>query len=272
MIAEIGKINNSLGVEIRFTRKSAVEHIPLFEKIDLYLDAYCNFYNISVEKVNAAIMKFKRRYIEDIKNFIKNRKYPFEIDTKDFDLSRVEYDLFLISSMLFTRHRFNIAKELQQLKLKGKHGAIIGIGSGIELALIGDNIDQFSAYDIEISDFVKNNYPDVKFFNKGFTCEPKGYDIILAIDTIEHDQHPFELIRDSYQSLRGNGLFIVTMAKNVPQFDHYYNFISEEDTERKIADTGFSIEYKKNIPHNYYLYSHLYKIDACNLLYILRRQ
>ncbi len=55
----------------------------------------------------------------------------------------------------------------------------------------------------------------------------KKYDTIFAIELLEHLENPYEIMESFGRSLKKDGRLIITTARNVPQFDHLFNFTDE---------------------------------------------
>lgn len=268
MIQKIAKYNGLIGLESRLLFKRLdSESKKIYEKVDTFLEEYCSYNNISAEQASQAIQKFIDKYKFDMDNFLKEEKFPFELNNDKFDLSREEYDLFLISSILFTPHRFNIIRCLDKIKPKDKKISIIGVGSGIEISFLGTALNSVSAYDLTISSFTKNYFKTINFKEELFKIEKNTYDMIYAIELIEHVEQPYELIQNIYDSLQQGGRLIITTIKDVPQFDHLINFKSSSFFEKNIKEIGFNILEKVFIPHEY----RFSKIEANNTFYILEK-
>lgn len=268
MIKSIIEYDRKLGLEHRQLRQKLThKDEKVIELADNYLDAYCEFYKITVENVVAAIRKFSARYLEDIVQFQQRGNYPSAGAGHEFRLSRQEYDLFLISSIFFTPHRFEIFKQLHKLAFPFGNCLSIGVGSGIELEFVQPHVTQCTAYDLEISEFTKLKYPDVRFRESLFVGQEKNFSTIFLIELIEHLNHPYQLIAQLFSALAPNGKLILTTAKNIPQFDHVYNFQSDELFEQRVQEIGFQIVQKIIIPHKYLFL----KIDAENVFYVLEK-
>ena len=67
--------------------------------------------------------------------------------------------------------------------------------------------------------------------------------------------------------MKKNSRLVCTTAKNIPQFDHLYNFTSSADFEKKVKKIGFKIFYSNKIDHLY----DLQKINSNNIFYILKK-
>jgi hypothetical protein len=144
---------------------------------------------------------------------------------------------------------------------------IVGVGSGLELALLRDKFRNIDAYDLSISGFCKHRFSDLNLYEKKFgpPCERK-YNHIYAIELLEHLECPYEILSYFSRSVKKHGSLIVTTVKNVPQFDHLYNFRNEYEFEKNVKSLGFDILCKEVIRHNYVFFD----VDANNCLYVLR--
>ena len=67
--------------------------------------------------------------------------------------------------------------------------------------------------------------------------------------------------------MKNGSKIICTTAKNIPQFDHLYNFKSQINFENKIKKIGFKIIFKKIILHNL----DLQNIKSDNVFYIIKK-
>ena len=85
----------------------------------------------------------------------------------------------------------------------------------------------------------------------------------IPFNEISFLEKPLELIECIYESLSKNGKFITSTAKNIPQFDHLYNFINENEFEDKVKKIGFKIDNKEKINHA----SFDKRIQSNNILY-----
>jgi 2-polyprenyl-3-methyl-5-hydroxy-6-metoxy-1,4-benzoquinol methylase len=159
-------------------------------------------------------------------------------------------------------------KNISEAENNSDNCLIVGAGSGLELLLLRDKFRNVDAYDISISDFCKYKFSDLNLFEKKYDsgCEKK-YDAIYAIELLEHLENPYEILSDFSQSLKKNGRLIVTTIKNVPQFDHLFNFSDENEFETKVKNLGFNVLHKQVIKHNYYLF----RLDANKCFYVMSR-
>lgn len=234
--------------------------------VTAFLDGYAAFNRITREIALDSYMTTIRRYANDIRTFIQNGKYPLEIDPGQPMLSRQDYDLFLILTILVTRHRCAIMEELLKFPATGK-ALVIGVGSGVELNFVGAPANS-DAYDLYINSYARSAFPAWNFHEELYRPGAgRLYHAIYAIELLEHLDDPYALLKDCHDSLRPDGRLIVTTATNVPQFDHRYNFVSDEEFKNRARDLGLVVEYERVIPHDYART----QIGARNSFYVFSR-
>jgi hypothetical protein len=265
MIEELSTTNKTIGLQYRFLKNNP-DYKRIQNIVDNYLIDYCKYYNIDVNKLDAYLGKFINRYQNDMNLFLETGKYPLETGMDLFDLTRIEYDLFLLSSILFTKHRFAIANNLNQLDFNVERIAFIGVGSGVEIALAGKNYLSAYAYDVTVSDFIKKKFEKVVFRERFFAKEKEKFNVVVALELLEHVVGYKDLIVDISETLVNRGAFVCTIACNVPQFDHVVNF-DVNDFENFILKY-FIIVKKVLIKHDY----KMSQIDAKNVFYVLMKR
>jgi hypothetical protein len=203
----------------------------LYGFVDDYFKDYCAFSGISIDDVLDIKQRFAKDYTNDIEKFIETGNYPIEIASgNQRSLERHEYDVILISSYLLEKPRFEILLWLSQQKFINKKILAIGIGPGVELAVILDFLKcqcTVEAYDLEFSDFVNNRYGD-KVKKELFTCTNEKFDVVILIEVLEHVSNPVDLLTVSSKSMADGGHLYATTAIDIPQFDHLYNFKQNE--------------------------------------------
>ena len=214
-----------------------------------FLENYAAFNHITPEAALASYTETTRRYMRDIQAFTATGKYPLEIDPQQWKLGRTDYDLFLILTILVTRHRRAIMEEIMKTSVPGK-SLVIGVGSGVELGFI-QAPEGGDAYDLYINSYARQVYPQWNFHEEWYRPSARRYEAVYAIELLEHLEEPYGFIADCHASLAPGGRFIATTASHVPQFDHRYNFVSDEDFERRTLELGFELESKRLIPHEY---------------------
>lgn len=240
----------------------------VLKKLKSYIDSYINYKNLNAEEVIENYDHYVKAYINDVNNFLKNSKYPIEINPVQREISRMEYDIFLIMSTVLTYHRYRIMENITN-QGGGESAIFIGFGSGLEIELTKDKFKKIYAYDLIINDFCCHMHPEVNFRQSPFTdSENIKYGNIYLIEFLEHIKNPYEFLQICINTLNPNGQIILTTATDVPQFDHLYNFESDHNEfEKRIKNMGLNVIYKEDIPHKYLLS----KLKAKNTFYILEK-
>lgn len=241
----------------------------LYKKTADYLDLYVIENKLCIEEIIAAYETYVSNFNKHCKAFIRTGEYPLHLGTDISDISREEYDLVLILSVLLTAHRFRIMEIIDNSGRSGGTRLFVGAGPGLELYL-SENLDQENyVYDVSLNEGLKEIFPKVKFFTDYFSAQYTDYfDSIFLIEILEHLDDPIELLRNALLALKEEGLVYLTTATDIPQFDHLYNF-PEDHTEfdLKIADMGFEIMLKEKISHEYLLMN----VSPSNHFYILKK-
>ena len=234
-----------------------------------YFVSYISYFNLSDEQISDKHIEFLNEYRLHLREFEKTHKIPYQNKTNS-KKERLDYDIPLLCSSFLTYHRYCIFETLYNKINAGLNQSVlvIGVGPGIELAILKDKSKNISAYDTDIAAFIKTTFPEVHFSEKHFVYEPdKLYDKILLIEMLEHLENPGILLTDVMKSLKPHGRIHFTTAVNIPQFDHVYNFeLNDKNIENWIAKNDFEIEYKLDIPHNYTI-----KVNAYNCYYIIKK-
>ncbi|GEM_PF-675048 len=270
-----GMLKASRKLELEYelaTAKASESAIRVMSAAADFLEGYAGFNRISPEAALESYLNTNHRYVRDIQAFIATGKYPLEIDPEQWDLDRTDYDLSLILSILMAPHRRVIMEEIAKTSIP-RRSLVIGVGSGIELGFI-HAADGGDAYDLYINGYARQAYPQWNFHEELYCPSVRRYEAVYAIELLEHLAEPYALIADSLESLEPGGRFITTTASNVPQFDHRYNFVSDEDFERQVEAFGFEMESKRVIPHEYGLMniraSNVF--SARNVFYVFRKK
>ena len=237
-----------------------------------FLEGYAVFNHITQEAALASYIETNRRYVSDIQAFTIAGKYPLEMNPQLEGLGRTDYDLSLIISILVAPHRRIIMEEIMKTSIPGKP-LVIGVGSGIELGFI-QAAEGGDAYDLYINVFARQLFPQWSFHEELYRPSDRRYEAVYAIELLEHLDNPYSLVADCAQSLVPGGRFVTTTASNVPQFDHRYNFVSDEDFEKRIVELGFEMESKRVIPHEYRLMGIRARdaLQARNVFYVFRKK
>ncbi len=246
--------------------KLNARQLKVYNQINKYLEEYLKFYDIRPKKVISLYKNFLKSYSSDCKKFIETNCYPVQLIDEINTLDRIEYDVTLIISCLLSFHRFTIIDEITNHKYISESSLFIGIGPGLEIFLLKDRFEKFEAYDTEISNFIKNKF-NKNIYEKKFSYKKKLYKNIFAIEIIEHLEKPYELLSELFNSLDKDGIITLTTAKNIPQFDHLYNFENENDFLQNIEKIGLKVVYKKIIDHQ----SLVKELNANNVFYRLKK-
>ncbi|MEO7445226.1 MAG: methyltransferase domain-containing protein [Ferruginibacter sp.] len=242
---------------------------PLYLQVEKYLAAYCDFNNISAEKAIHEYTRYISQYNKDCKAFAKTGEYPLEADKTEFTISRESYDVVLMLSVLFTRHRFSIMSLLQQYAGDATEALYIGLGSGLEIDLTKNSFRHITGYDLTVNDFLATKFPSASLHSTLYTGQQADhFDAIFLIELLEHLDDPYDLIKICYNSLKKNGRVLLTTATDIPQFDHLYKFaVDHMDFEEKIKAIGFRIVFKEKITHQYLSIN----ISPCNHFYVIEK-
>jgi 2-polyprenyl-3-methyl-5-hydroxy-6-metoxy-1,4-benzoquinol methylase len=214
----------------RLRRSLSENEHALYCYIDGYLNDYCRFYGLAPKDIIQFREEFSRQYQIDLANFAENQKYPSQLDGQIWAGGRIEYDIILIISLLLEKHRFRMASWLAG-HLHEKDVLCIGIGPGVELGIVseflGGNDTKVVGYDVKVSDFVLARYGELarqEYFYAGI----RKYEAILLIEVLEHLAVPESLVSEAAKSLTAHGRLFLTTAIDIPQFDHFYNFVPGE--------------------------------------------
>ncbi len=247
-----------------------IRESELYGKVKSYLKKYVDHNGISVEIVDEYYSNFIRLYNKHCKQFIKTNNYPIENGLNDYSITREEYDIVLLLSVLFAPHRFKIMQLLYDNNPTNTGNALfIGLGPGLELSLTRNNINNVDTYDLSANKFLFSEFSDIKINKELYTGQQQDfYNTIYMIELLEHVDNPYDLLKISYNSLRHGGKVFLTTATDIPQFDHFFNFpLDHTDFEDKIHRMGFSILKKEVIMHDYLTL----ELKPSNHFYILEK-
>lgn len=265
-------LNGSRIFDVQFTKLLESNEIN-YEVLQILINYFVSFishFNISDKQIIDKHLEFLNQYNLHLKTFAKSNKYPYQ-NNINLKKDRVDYDITLLCSTFLSYPRYCIFETLHsKINVQDDQDVlVVGVGSGIELAILNGISKNTFAYDTDIGSFTKKTFPFVHFFEKHFYYEPhKLYDKIILIELIEHLKYPENLLIDSMKSLKPNGRIHFTTAVNIPQFDHLINFkLNDPDLEKCILKHNFEIEFQLNIPHNYQM-----KIEAYSCYYIIKKQ
>lgn len=229
-----------------------IKQSALMKEVGAYLDKYANFNHITVDVVIEMYTDFISTYNRHCKIFIKTGKYPTENGLDNFFISREAYDITLLLSVLFTKHRFRIMQLLSQQPAADK-ALFIGLGSGLEMSLNRKKYKEIHAYDLSINEFVYSEFASQQIHTELYKGQRQDYfDAIYLIELLEHLEDPFQLLEICHGSLKKGGRISLTTATDIPQFDHLYNFPKDHrNFEERLNQLGYTIIIKEIIEHNY---------------------
>ena len=235
-----------------------------------YIDKYIKYKDSNAEELKSHYEHFLKQYSKDIKEYTNSDIYPALGDGKKYEITREEYDVSLLLSTILSQHRYDIMTSIYDILTPLDSALVIGSGVGIELEIINKSYKNISAYDIEIDEFCNTIHSNVSFYEEEFVGDnSKKYNDIYIIELLEHLNNPYELLKNTKKSLKKNGRVIITLAVNMPQFDHVINFDNLDLFKKEIDNLDFLISFEKNIPHEY-LVNKL--TNSSNIFMILQRK
>jgi hypothetical protein len=262
-------INNSRFLQVLYDNlPDNVRKSPLYDEVKIYLEKYSDFNNISPDAAIDIYTGFITSYNKHCRQFNKTGKYPFENGEVKSSISREDYDIVLLLSVLFAPHRFRIMELINQ-KNEANKALFIGLGPGLEVYLTKKYISEIHTYDLSANKFLFSEFSDITINMELYSGQKQDYfDSIYLIELLEHLEDPYDLIKICYDSLRKNGKMFLTTATDLPQFDHLFNFKEDHlDFESKVEKIGLSILKKELVPHNYLTM----EIKPLNHFYILEK-
>lgn len=241
---------------------------PNYQKLCAYLSGYLEFNKVSVDQATEVYTRFISSYNKDCRQFIKTNRYPYELNPEIVKISREDYDIILLFSVLFSPHRFRIMELIHENKGTGK-ALYIGLGPGLELLFTNSDYSKKIAYDLAVNLFLNKEFNEVEFNHELYTGQYTDYfNSIYMIELLEHVPNPFQLLEIAYNSLKAGGKVLLTTASNIPQFDHVYNFSADHtDFESNLQAIGFTIMLKEKIKHNYLTVD----LNSSNHFYIIEK-
>jgi SAM-dependent methyltransferase len=244
-----------------------IRNSKLYAALADYFERYTAFNNINADAAIDIYTDYITTFNKHCKQFINTGKYPVENGITNLSLTREQYDVILILSVLLTPHRFRIMEILEQQKPSDK-ALFIGLGPGLEMLLTTDKYKEMHAYDLQLNNFLYKEFPNVSIKAELYTGQyPDYFDAIYLIEILEHLSDPYELLAICGRSLKKGGRILLTTATDIPQFDHLYNFpLAHDAFNARITEMGFRILSSEAIPHHYMTlklnpYNHFYIIE-----------
>jgi SAM-dependent methyltransferase len=186
-------------------------------------------------------------------------KYSEVTQTDDDD-----YRLALLLSFITTHHRFEILESLVQfLQAQPSAGAprhilSIGFGSGYEVKLIQDNaagweifaFDNSAASHAYASDLLRYFERDTQSLHSGtFPLETdegiepylEKFGKIVTCEVLEHLERPADALLNLRRVLHPEGTMYLTMAINIAQEDHIFQYKTADEARQQVIDAGFRV-------------------------------
>jgi len=189
-----------------------------------YFEEYVSFYNFNFKQINDIYMKFIKNYIENIKIFKIDKSYNNL--NRNINFKKKEYDLIMLLSIIFDYERLKILMLFSETDFSG-NTMFIGSGSGIELQtffLKHQNINHVFLIEKEESSFLKHFFKNKIIYVDLNNNQKFKYNSVIAIEVIEHIKNYKMFLQQIILNVEKNGIVFITLAKNIPQFDHYVNF------------------------------------------------
>lgn len=175
-------------------------------------------------------------------------------------IDRLDYDISLLLSIIFTSHRAEIMRSLKEfcLRLPQSPGAlaITGVGVGYEYVLARRHAPRYEIVgydtDSEALDFARRlavfagveggRLNCAHFPTAGEDCrETRTFEAVIACEIMEHLQEPDQALNTFRSQLSAGGRLFVTMAVNLAQEDHVFWYSDPADCERQLRAAGFRI-------------------------------
>jgi len=157
-------------------------------------------------------------------------------------VSREDYHIALLLSIVFTNHRFEIMQRLDEffgsLPAAGRLAAI-GSGTGYEMARAAELLPGWEIESVDIDPAAEaEGRQMMKYFGvtSSFARELAAgpYDAIVACEILEHLPDPAGALREWREKLRGR--MFLTMAVNIAQEDHVYLWRNLEECRTELRE------------------------------------
>ena len=233
-----------------FLRRVNFHNIETKNKLLEFLDVFVKYNSFDYSDLISPYERFLKIYNEDVKFFLKHNEYPAIKNGSIKKVRKMDYYVALILSTLMSQHRFEIMNELKKFKIFD-NALVVGCGIGVDLHILNDVKSKIDAYDLKIENFCLDFFKNINFFKKDFFSikNKKKYDKIFLIELLEHLQDPFTFIEKIKGSLSKEGTIILTLAVDIPQFDHLFNFNNYVNFNRQISKMNLFVKYERHIKH-----------------------
>jgi Methyltransferase domain len=244
--------------------RAAPEDGDLLARLGACLDGFCAARGLTAETVLRDYTDFLAQYLEDVRRFQETGRYPRQLPDRAPPPTRSAYDAALLLSVLVSVHRFRICRALYRLTGPLGRTAVIGAGPGVELYLVGDRASAIDVFDPALDAAIAFPHPAIRFRREPFGGEAR-YDTILAIELLEHLSDPYGLMARCHGALTRDGRLVTTTATNIPQFDHEFNFVDDDEFETRAQRIGYRVAQRESIVHQ----ATFLDIGARNTFYVL---
>ena len=238
--------------------------------IAAYTQRFLDLHGVGIAEAYLVYEAFIRSYNKDIAAFAETGSYPHALRGTVSPIDRLDYDLVLLLSCIFSPHRRRIMDLLHRWTTETRTAAFVGCGPGLEIALLKERFQRVEAFDLDLNPRLADLHGDVAFFEEAFPS-PRGQtplDAVFLIEILEHLDAPDALLADAAGALGPGGRLYLTTATNIPQFDHLYNFSEDHAVfERRLGELGLRIDRVEILTHQYMDI----EIGAKNHVYALTR-
>ncbi len=244
------------------------EQQRVFASLAAHFEAYCAHHALVPDQVCRDYTGWLEAFSGHLRRYIASGLYPVEY-RDGFTCGRIVYDLCLMLSTLVTRHRFRLMEKVAALPGQPAGRALVlGVGAGLELALLEPRWGALSGFDMQLDEFVRRRFPQVTFHDR--LPKEGSFDGIFAIELLEHLADPYGFLARLAGLLRpGSGRLVVTTARNIPQWDHLHNFHDPRLFRQAIAALGWRVVAEEIIPHRF---QHEFSgFEADNGFFVLER-
>ncbi|CAN5313049.1 hypothetical protein BH11MYX1_BH11MYX1_23500 [soil metagenome] len=182
-------------------------------------------------------------------------------------VSRDDYDIALLLSIVFTNHRYELVSKLRAFAefVRRPQGRIasIGMGTGYELVALARMLKRWTieGYDTDPAahDSARRALAHFKIATPVSLCHefplsiPRAdlmgaYDALVLCEVLEHLEAPLAALRCVRACLSETGAAFVTMAVNIAQEDHVYWYPDIESCRRQIADAELVVTTEWIVP------------------------
>jgi len=217
------RIGVSSSNELRFqkliqgNRFFEVQHDSLIEQHDVdqsvlralidYFFCYVDHHSLTNDDIYEKHLAFLHEYSAHVKLFAESNAYPHEsgiVITK----SRIDYDVPLLCSTFLSYPRYCIFETFVRRCNTGLTDGVlvIGVSTGLELFLLQEKASNILAFDTQIGNFARQQFPNVAFSESPFSFNPhQQFKNIVMIELLEHLAEPIVLLVDAMKSLRVGG-------------------------------------------------------------------